>query len=103
MQDIYTEVKQYFQKVQEVEVNSGKGAQGIKYNKKMFAMFYKGELTVKLSPKRVTELIASGDGLPHDPGTGKAMKDRVLIPQKNKKLWIQYCKESLQYMQASGK
>jgi hypothetical protein len=28
----------------------------------------------------------TGDGLPHDPGTGKPMKDRVLIPDSKKAL-----------------
>ena len=103
MPDIYAEVKKYFNTVQATEVNTGRGAQGIKYNKKMFAMFYKGDLTVKLPPQRVTEIIANGDGLAQDPGTGKAMKDRVLIPQKNKELWIKYCEESLNYVQTGGK
>jgi len=42
----------------------------------MFAMFYKGDLTVQLSEERVKELIKSKKALPHDPGTGKPMKNR---------------------------
>ena len=52
----------------QVVVNSGKGAQGIKHNKKMFIMFNKGDLLIKLSPERVKELILSGDGISYDPG-----------------------------------
>ena len=97
MSDPYAELRQHFSKVEGVEVNAGRGAQGIKLGRKMFAMFHKGQLLVTLDPKRVTEVIASGDGLPHDPGTGKPMKNRVLIPDTNKSLWIAYCEESRQY------
>ncbi len=93
----YAELRAHFAQVEGVEVSAGRGAQGIKLGGKMFAMFHKGQLLVKLDPKRVQEVIASGDGLPHDPGTGKPMKNRVLIPDTKKDLWIQYCEESRQY------
>jgi len=98
MGDPYAEVRAHFDQVAGVEVTSGRGAQGIKRGKKMFVMFHKGQLLVQLSPKRVLEVIASGDGLPHDPGTGKPMKNRVLIPDANKSLWIAYCEESRQFV-----
>lgn len=47
---------------------------------------------MKLDPKRVAEVIASGDGLPLDPGTGRPMKNRVLIPDT--KEGITCCEES---------
>ena len=91
---VYDELKAHFDEVDGVEVNTGRGAQGMKVGGKMFAMFHKGQLLVKLDPKRVQEVIASGDGLAHDPGTGKPMKNRVLIPDTNKHLWIAYSEES---------
>lgn len=97
MSNPYAELRAHFNQVDGVEVTSGRGAQGIKLGGKMFAMFHKGQLLLKLDPKRVAEVIASGDGLPHDPGTGKAMKNRVLIPDTKKELWIAYCEESRQY------
>ncbi len=33
-------------------VNEGKGSQSIKYAGKMFAMFYKGDITLKFSPEK---------------------------------------------------
>jgi hypothetical protein len=97
MSDPYAAVRAHFAQVEGVEVTSGRGAQGIKLGSKMFVMFHKGQLLVKLDPKRVQEVIASGEGLPHDPGTGKPMKNRVLIPDTNKALWIAYCEESRQH------
>ena len=98
MEDVYAELKQYFSQVDNVVVNAGKGAQGIKYAGKMFAMFYKGDLTLKFSPAQVTELIEKGRGLPHDPGTGKPMKDRILIPADRRDTWIELTRESLAYV-----
>ncbi len=78
-------------------MTSGRGALGIKLGGKMFAMFHKSQLLVKLDPERVAEVIASGDGLPHDPGTGTPMKNRVRIPDTKRSLWIAYCEESRRY------
>lgn len=98
MNDTYDFIKDYFHEIEDAEVNHGKGAQGIKYRGKMFAMFYKGDLTLKFSPERVKSLIESGVAQPHDPGTGKPMKDRVLVPISNKESWIDLTLESLEYV-----
>ena len=96
--DIYKNLKEHFKKVKGVELPGPKGAQGLKHQGKMFAMFYKGDLTVKLSPERVQEIIKAGHGEPHDPGTGKPMKDRVLIPASKKRGWVKFCEESFDYV-----
>ncbi len=96
--EIYQELKEHFANDDKVVVSSGKGAQGIKYNKKMFIMFYKGDLVIKLSPTRVQQLINSGKGMPFDPGTGKPMKDRILIPKAKKNFWITLSEESKDFV-----
>lgn len=98
MNEIYDLLKEHFSKNNAVQLPGAKGAQGLKHNGKMFAMFYKGDLTVKLAPERVQEIIAAGEGEPHDPGTGKPMKDRVLIRADRKETWILFCEESLDYV-----
>ncbi len=95
MRDMYDSLKDYFRNNPNVVIAEGKGAQGLKHKGKMFAMFYKGDLTVKLKPENVKKLIEDGDGLPHDPGTGKPMKDRLLVPASNKDKWIEICELSL--------
>ena len=97
-EDVYKELKEHFMNDDEVVVNSGKGAQGIKYNNKMLIMFYTGDVIVKLSPDRVKELMKSGEGHAFDPGTGKVMKDRILMPNSKKDLWISLCEESKRYV-----
>jgi hypothetical protein len=98
MNDPYAEIKAHFADVDGVTVSTGRGAQGLKLGRKMFAMFYKGQLLVTLSPQRVRELVVSGQGQPFDPGTGKAMSNRVLIPDSQRPKWIDYCHESRQYV-----
>ncbi len=99
MSEVYDKVKAHFRGNAKVEIAEGKGAQGLKYKGKMFAMFYKGDLTVKLKPESVQRLIENSEGLPHDPGTGKPMKDRVLIPVSKKGTWIDMCELSLSEIQ----
>lgn len=94
MIDPYASVKEHFAKVAGVTVNAGRGAQGLKVGKKMFAMFSKGDLLLKLPPERVEALIASGRGETYDPGTGTVMKNFVLIPAAKKHSWIKLCEEA---------
>ena len=98
MSEVYDQIKDHFRNDDQVIVNFGKGAQGIKFGKKLFVMFYKGELVVKLSPKRVSELLSNGEGLPHDVGTGRPMKDWIRFPVSKKYQWIKYCEESKSYV-----
>ena len=100
MSDPYASVKDHFSSVTGVTVNSGKGSQGMKVGTKMFVMFYKGGLIVQLPPARVSELVEAGEVLPFDPGTGKPMKDRVLIPASSSDSWIAFCQESQVYAES---
>ncbi len=94
MTDPYASVKAHFREVAGVTVNEGRGAQGLKVGSKMFAMFYKGDLLLTLPPDRAKALIAAERGLPYDPGTGKVMANRVLIPASKKRSWIGLCEEA---------
>jgi hypothetical protein len=98
--DPFAEVISHFSSVEAVTVNAGRGSQGLKLGRKMFVMFYKGELLAQIAPDRVAELIAAGQGKSFDPGTGKPMKDRVLVPVSLKNIWIGLCEESLRYAQS---
>lgn len=98
MSDVYADVKAHFADDLDVEVLKGRGAQGIKRGGKLFVMFMKGDLVVKLPEHRVNEIIDNGDGVPFDPGTGKPMKNRVLIPARNNDTWIKYSLEAKKYV-----
>ncbi len=94
MTDPYAALKAHFATVSGVTVNAGRGAQGMKVGAKMFAMFYRGDLLLTLPPARVQELVDAGQGLPFDPGTGKVLKNRILIPATKKRAWIRLCEEA---------
>jgi hypothetical protein len=100
MTEPYADVREHFTGVEGVKVNSGRGSQGLKVKGKMFAMFYKGDLLVQLAPLRVQQVIDAGEGLAFDPGTGKAMADRVLIPESKKESWIRFCEESKRFAES---
>ena len=102
MSDVYEEVKEHFEDADDVVVNAGRGAQGMTLGGKMFVMFYKGELVAKLAPERVAEVIEAGEGLSFDPGTGKPMKDRVLIPVSQQDTWVAFCEESAVYARSGS-
>jgi len=98
MTDPYVAVRAHFESDDDVEVNQGRGSQGLKYRGKLFVMFLKGDLLVKLNPDRVLELASKGAGERYDPGTGAYMMDRILIRQTEKEHWIEYCEESLRHV-----
>lgn len=95
MPDPYAALKAHFATVEGVTVNTGRGAQGMKVGSKMFAMFYKGDLLLTLPPARVQHLIDAGQGLAFDPGTGRVLQNRVLIPAAKQRTWIRLCEEAV--------
>ena len=94
MSDIYDEIKNHFDHVEEVTVNHGKGAQGMKIGKKMFAMFGGGALILYFPPDRVREIVESGEGKPHVLNNGITMKTQVVIPVENRSRWIDFAEEA---------
>src|SRR5256886_17608047 len=56
---------------------SGFGRGALRYHRKIFAMFVRGQLVVKLPAPRVDELVAGGHGDPLDANKGTPMKGGV--------------------------
>ena len=101
--DVYDDIKAHYQDDARVEVNHGKGAQGIKLlvkgKPKMFVMFSKGSLLVQSSADHVDQLIKQGIGQEYDPGTGKIMPDRVLISAQFKDRWVNIVEDAISQLQ----
>ena len=89
--DIYGSLKEQFANDPRVDIARGRGAQGMKVMVKgkprMVVMFSKGDLLLQLPAVIVSEMIQAGEGEPYDPGTGRPIKDRILIPASNKQSW----------------
>jgi hypothetical protein len=70
------------------------GSAGLRIGGKIFAMYNDGELIVKLPVDRVGELIASGDGRPWGPGTGRIMKEWVAVSEAASDSWGELAAEA---------
>ncbi len=55
------------------------GSEGLKVGTKFFASLSKGRFVVKLPRERVEELVDAGQGERFDPGSGRAMKEWVVL------------------------
>lgn len=69
------------------------GSVGLKAAGKVFAMAVKGRLVVKLPEERVEAIVASGKGVPFDPGHGKLMREWVAV-EAGKASWLELAKEA---------
>jgi TfoX/Sxy family transcriptional regulator of competence genes len=96
--EIYTNLRDHFDSSYEsdsdVEVAKGKGAQGIKYKGKMFAMFSKGDLLLKSTEEHIQSLISEGSVEEYTVG-GKTMKNMGLVRATKVESWIQLSEDVL--------
>ena len=72
------------------------GVSGLKIGRKMFVMWMKGELILKLPKKRVDTLVASkrGKRFYHIFDKSRLMKEWVSIGHKNKHNWVKLTQEA---------
>jgi hypothetical protein len=77
------------------------GSNGLKVNGKLFALFVRGKLVVKLPKSRVSALVASGAGKQFDPGHGRLMKEWLTISSP-KASWVELAMEAHQFVKSSA-
>jgi TfoX/Sxy family transcriptional regulator of competence genes len=70
---------------------------GLKVNGKIFAMFGKGRLVVKLPKARVDALVKSGRGERFDPGHGRLMKEWIAFDTEAKD-WLELAEEACRFV-----
>ncbi len=90
---------EHFLKMKDVK----KQGNSLKVHKKMFTMLSKEKFVFKVPEERVKDLVNSGDGLPYDPGTGKQMKEWVIIPLEIHEKWIDYAQEAKEFVTTKSK
>ena len=64
---------------------------------KIFAMFVREQLVVKLPKERVDALIADGAGTPFDANKGRPMKEWVGVPTTSNVAWSDLATEALAF------
>ncbi len=76
----------------------GRGA--LRWEKKIFAMFVRGRLVVKLPARRVNALVAGGDGVRFDANKGTPMKEWFSLDPESELAWVPLAREALGFAQA---
>ena len=76
---------------------SGFGRSALKYNGRIFAMFVRGQLVLRLSENRVDDLIAAGHGSRFDANKGKPMREWVTLTPGSDLAWLPLAREALSF------
>jgi TfoX/Sxy family transcriptional regulator of competence genes len=79
----------------------GFGSSALKFHGKIFAMLVRGQLVVKLSRARVTELVAAGEGTHFDANKGKPMKEWFALAASSGLSWSDLSREALDHAAAA--
>ena len=81
----------------------GFGRSALRYRGKIFAMLVRGSLVVKLPAGRVTELVASGEGLHFDANKGTPMKEWLSLDPGSELDWLALAREALDFARLTPK
>ena len=81
---------------------SGFGRSALRYRRKIFAMFVRGQLVVKLPAPRVDELVAGGHGGRFDASKGTPMKEWLSLDPGSGLPWLPLAREALAFAMAEG-
>jgi len=76
---------------------SGFGRSAIRFNGKIFVMFVRGQLVLKLPENRVDDLIAGGHGTRFDANKGKPMREWVTLARGSDLAWLPLAREALSF------
>ena len=76
---------------------SGFGRGALRYRRKIFAMFVRGQLVVKLPAPRVDELVGGGHGDRFDANKGTPMKEWFSLDPESDLAWPPLAREALAF------
>jgi hypothetical protein len=76
---------------------SGFGRSALRFQGKIFAMFVRGRLVVKLPAERVEALIAAGEGLHFDANKGTPMREWLSVDPAGDRPWLPLATEALDF------
>ncbi|MDQ2814051.1 MAG: TfoX/Sxy family protein [Actinomycetota bacterium] len=80
---------------------SGFGRGALRYRGKIFAMFVRGQLVLKLPRGRIDELIADGHGTRFDANKGTAMKEWFSLDPESDLAWSPLAREALAFSRSA--
>ena len=73
----------------------GFGRTALRYERKIFAMWVRGQLVLKLPADRVDALIAAGAGVRFDANQGTPMKEWLSLDPDSSLAWLPLAREAL--------
>jgi hypothetical protein len=76
------------------------GSDALKVDNRIFAMFVRERLVLKLPRKRVDALVAQGDGERFDPGHGRLLKEWLALDPRSEQDWEALASEALEFVGA---
>jgi hypothetical protein len=85
------------------EGGSGFGRSALRYRRKIFAMFVRGQLVVKLPRPRVDELVAGGHGERFDANTRTPMQEWISLDPGSALPWPPLAREALDFARSPDK
>ena len=80
---------------------SGFGRGAVRFQKKIFVMFVRGRLVLKLPAARVDELVAAGEGARFDANKGTPMREWFSLDPESGLPWLPLAREALDFAQAA--
>jgi hypothetical protein len=82
---------------------SGFGRSALRYRGKIFAMFVRGRIVLKLPADRVAALVASGAGVPFDANKGTPMKEWLSLDPESDLDWLTLATEGLEFARTKNR
>jgi len=79
----------------------GFGRSAVRLNGKIFVMFVRGQLVLKLPEDRVDEMIAAGHGSRFDANKGTPMREWLSLDPGSDQPWLPLAREALDFARSS--
>jgi hypothetical protein len=79
---------------------SGFGRGAVRFQKKIFVMFVRGRLVLKLPAGRVDELVAASEGVRFDANKGTPMREWFSLDPESGLPWLPLANEALDFAEA---
>ncbi len=80
---------------------SGFGRGAVRFQKKIFVMFVREQLVLKLPAARIDELVAAGEGVRFDANKGTPMREWFSLDPESGLPWLPLAREALDFAQAA--
>ena len=80
---------------------AGFGRSSVRFHGKIFVMFVRGSLVLKLPAARVEALAAAGEGVHFDANKGTPMKEWLSLDPDSGQPWLALAREALDFARAT--